>query len=192
MSDGLANLKTVPVLVNRVLAFLLLAALAFTAAARVPPADLVKLRSLTATDAAHPGSELNVVVVADISEGYHINDHRPTLDYLIPTNLEWTRHRAIEAGKVIYPPGQMKSFPFSKNALSVYEGRLLIGARLRLDPGIKPGEYTLQGRLSYQACNDQACLPPAKEPFRLRIKVVSTAVRLNRLHRGFFDQVEFE
>ena len=185
-------MKTIPLFMNRILAFLLFTVLAFTSVARVPPRNLVKLRPLTATDAAHPGSKLDVVVVADILEGYHINDHWPTLDYLIPTNLEWTRHRVIEAGKLIYPPGRMQSFPFSENALSVYEGRLLIGARLHLNSGIKPGEYTLQGRLSYQACNDQACLPPAKEPFQLRIKVISAEVPLIRLQRELFDQIKFE
>src|SRR5271157_6299097 len=47
--------------------------------------SVVKARMVLATSAAHPGAPAKAAVVAEIIPGYHINDHKPTLDYLIPT-----------------------------------------------------------------------------------------------------------
>src|SRR2546426_8891615 len=52
---------------------------------------VVEARVVTATEAAHPGTSVKVAVVAEIAPGFHINDHKPTLDYLIPTELKLDR-----------------------------------------------------------------------------------------------------
>jgi len=49
--------------------------------------QVVKARMVLATSAAHPGAPAKAAVVAEIAPGYHINDHKPTLDYLIPTEV---------------------------------------------------------------------------------------------------------
>ncbi len=156
-----------------------------------PGKSVIEVKLLTATDAAPPGAALQVVAVAEIHDGYHINDHRPTLDYLIPTVLKWDSHSGVTPGEAVYPAGEMRKFAFSSTHLSVYQGRVLIGATLRLDADLEPGEYELTGRLSYQACTNTACLPPSREPFRLRLKVVPQGSALKRLDEETFRQVEF-
>lgn len=180
---------------NRRAAFGIIAALTVLLSAPAcfaePGKRVVDVKLLTATDAAHPGAALQVVAVAEIHDGYHINDHHPTLDYLIPTVLKWDSRSGVTPGEAVYPAGEMGKFAFSSTRLSVYEGRLLIGTTLRLDADLEPGEYELTGRLSYQACTNTACLPPSREPFRLRLKVVPQGTALKRLHEETFRQVEF-
>src|SRR5579863_10710130 len=57
------------------------------------------------TDAVHAGSSAKVAVVAEVASGYHINDHVPSLDYLIPTELKLDAAAPFESGRVAYPKG---------------------------------------------------------------------------------------
>ena len=172
-----------------ILLFLFLPAIA---GAQFSRRDLVKVRAMTATDAAHAGSELKVVVATEITKGFHINDHLPTLDYLISTKVVWEPHPAISPGKMVYPSGELKTFEFSDIAISVYEGTLLIGGSLGLSSKVAPGEHSLQGSLSYQACNEKACFPPTRVPVEVRFRIVPSDTALERLHTEIFDQVKFE
>ena len=171
---------------------LLILFLPVVAGAQFSRRDLVKVWAMTATDAAHAGSELKIVVAAEITKGFHINDHQPTLDYLISTKVVWEPYPAISPGKMAYPSGEMKTFEFSDSAISVYEGTLLIGGSLGLSSRLTPGEHSLQGTLSYQACNEKACFPPTRVPVEVRFRVVPTGIRLKRLHLEIFNQVEFK
>ena len=145
-----------------------------------------------ATDAAHVGSPVMAAVVARIAPGYHINDYRPTLEYLIPTelNLEASKQASVE--NVVYPKGIAKKFAFSDVPLSVYEGTVVVGARLKIARAVPPGTYTIKGKFSYQACNDHACLPPASIPLTLTVKVVNRRVPLKHVNTDVFAKLQFE
>ena len=49
--------------------------------------SVVEAHAVMATDAAHANSPLKLAVLAQVAAGYYINDHKPSLDYLIPTEL---------------------------------------------------------------------------------------------------------
>jgi DsbC/DsbD-like thiol-disulfide interchange protein len=156
-----------------------------------PPA-VVQARMLLATDGVHSGSTAKVAVVAEISPGYHINDHKPSLDYLIPTELKLDPIQQVAVSKIVYPKGELKSFAFSDSKLSVYEGTLDVGALLAISRTARPGTYTLKGKLAYQACNDHACLPPKSVPVTLAVKVVPRGVSLKSANADVFGRINFE
>jgi len=146
-----------------------------------------------ATDAAPPGEPVRAAVVAQIAPGYHVNNHRPTKDYLIPTDLKLDPNRFLSVERVIYPKGELKKFAFSEEPLAVYEGSTTLGVLLRVVPTARPGStVALRGRLSYQACNDHACLPPSSVPVALAIKVVGRSIPLKRANADVFRRIEFE
>ena len=150
---------------------------------------VVEARMLLGTDAAYAGSTVNLAVEAQVASGYHINDHHPSLDYLIPTELKLEPAKQVSLDKVVYPKGEAKKFAFSDEPLSVYEGSLLMGAKLKVAPGVAPGTYTLKGKLAYQACNDHACLPPASVPLSVNLKVVDRSVPLKRVNANVFSKL---
>lgn len=158
--------------------------LIFTAARRAlpqaPPA-VVKAHMALKTDAVHAGSPAQASVMAEIAPGYHINDHHPTLDYLIPTVLKFDPARGFKFEKITYPQGRVRKFIFAESGLSVYEGNIVIQTALKVAPDVAPGEYNVRGKLEYQACNDHACLPPASVPLSLRVKVVSRNVPIRHV-----------
>jgi thiol:disulfide interchange protein DsbD len=170
----------------------LLVCLAAGRAAAQGSNPVVEAKILLATDAGHPNASVKAAVVAQVTAGYHINDHKPGLDYLIPTELKLESSKQITVEQVIYPKGVLKKFAFSDMPLPVYEGTVLVGALLKVARAVPPGDYALQGKFTYQACNDHACLPPTSLPLSLTVKVVRRTVPLKRLNADVFDRIQFE
>jgi thioredoxin:protein disulfide reductase len=154
--------------------------------------QVVKVQAVTETDAVHAGSQVKVAVLAEVASGYHINAHKPTLDYLIPTNFEVTPTGQFSLRTVIYPNGSPKKFPFSDVPLSVYEGKVALAVILDVAKGVPPGTYPLKAKLAYQACSDHACLPPTSVPVDLTLKVVPQNVRLKAVEPNVFERIKFE
>jgi len=171
---------------------LALASWAASVALAQGPVQVVEAKWVMASDAAHPNSMVKAAVVAKVSAGYHINDHKPTLDYLIPTELKLEPLKQVEVEDVTYPKGVLKKFAFSDTPLSVYEGRLVVGSVLQVGRAMAPGAYTLKGKFSYQACNDHACLPPASVPLTLTLKVVPPNVPLKPENSDVFERAQVE
>jgi DsbC/DsbD-like thiol-disulfide interchange protein len=137
---------------------------------------VVRAKMLLASDAVHPGSTARAAVIAQIAPEYHINDHHPTLNYLIPTQLKFGPDPSFSIETVSYPKGKLEKFAFAEKGLSVYEGRLVIPTVLRVKSSAAAGDYTLKGQVSYQACNATACFPPATANFSLPIRIVDQNV----------------
>lgn len=154
--------------------------------------SVVDARAELATDAAHPNSNLKMAVVAQVAPGYHINDHKPTLSYLIATDLKLDSTDQVAATNTIYPKGTLRKFAFSDVSLSVYEGTVVVGTLLHVAKAVPPGSYVLKGKFAYQACNDHACLPPSSVPVTVTVKVVPRTVPLNPLNSDVFQGIQFE
>ncbi len=149
---------------------------------------VVKASIVLSTDVVHPGALAHAKVIARIAPGYHVNSHHPSVDYAIPTELKIRRSPEASLASVHYPEGHPRKFAFENKPLSVYEGRLTIEATLRIASSAHPGNYVLHGLLSYQACNDQACLPPASIPLSLTFRVAPQSVRLKPSNSAAFKR----
>lgn len=152
---------------------------------------VVEAHVVMATDAAHANSPIKLAVLAQVAAGYHINDHKPSLDYLIPTELKVEPSDQFTVKNMVYPKGTPKKFEFSDVPLSVYEGPLVVGALLEAGK-VTPGTYTLKAKFAYQACNDHACLPPTSVPLIATIKVVPGNVPLKPVESNVFQRIKFE
>jgi hypothetical protein len=153
---------------------------------------VLEARTVTATDAAHSDSTVKLAVVAQVAAGYHLNDHKPSLDYLIPTELKLEPSAEITVKDVVYPKGTLKKLAFADSALSVYEGTVVVGALLQVAKAVPPGSYTVKGKFAYQACNDHACLPPASVPLTVTVKIVPRTVPLKQVDTDVFQRIQFE
>jgi DsbC/DsbD-like thiol-disulfide interchange protein len=156
------------------------------------PPTVVSARTLLATNAVHPGQTAKLAVLARIEPGYHINDHKPSLDYLIPTKVEFEPSPSLKVEKVVYPHGKQVKFDFLDSPISVYEGEIRLGSVLKVDGSVKPGTYQLHGKFMYQACNDYACLPPASVPFEASVRVAPTSVPLKPANSEIFKTINFK
>jgi len=123
--------------------------------------------------AAGAGARLSALVA--IEPGWHVNSHTPTFEYLIPTELELQLPAGWPPAAVEYPPAQKKSFAFAEVPLSVYDGDVVIQARVTVPAGTKPGVFPVRARLHYQACDHSQCLPPVTSESRLTLTVGAAA-----------------
>ncbi|HZT71358.1 MAG TPA: protein-disulfide reductase DsbD domain-containing protein [Terriglobia bacterium] len=153
--------------------------------------QVVSAQVFLATDAVHAGQAAKAAVVARIRPGYHINDHKPSLDYLIPTRLTFQGSPVLKVEAITYPQGKPMKFDFLDSPISVYEGEVHVVSILKVDRAAKPGTYPLSGKFMYQACNDHACLAPTSVPLELKVRVVPASVPLKAANAEVFKTVSF-
>ena len=117
------------------------------------------------------GAKTTIAVEMTIGPGWHVNSHTPSEPYLIPTAASLTAS-AGSLSPVRYAKDEEKKFTFSDKPLRVYTGTVRFETDLEVPAGAS-GEVSVEGNLSYQACNDQQCFPPAKIPLKATAKITS-------------------
>ncbi len=136
--------------------------------AKQQKASFVLNSDSTAYDAGKP---VRIAALVSIEPGWHVNAHKPTFEYLIPTVLKLELPAGWPAEQVRYPAAEMKTFSFEKLPLAVYDGDVVIVAQLAVPAGTEAGTYPVQAALRYQACNDSQCLPPVTAQAEIQLTV---------------------
>lgn len=92
-----------------------------------------------------------------IKENLHINSHTPREQYLIPTVFSIPENSGVRLDGATYPEGADFTLPADPSEkLLVYTGEFTIDAKIVA----KPGDHLVEAKLRYQACDQNACLPP--------------------------------
>lgn len=87
----------------------------------------------------------------------HINSHTPRADYLIPTVFSIPEASGVRLESASYPAGTDFTLPVDPaTKLSVYSGDFVINTRIVA----AAGDHLVEAKLRYQACDQNACLPP--------------------------------
>jgi len=106
------------------------------------------------------GGEAVASVKLTIASGYHVNANPASFSYLIPTEVQLQTTDNVSAEKPGYPDFITKTFAFSKDPLSVYEGEVNIKIPLRAGSKAPKGDLKMSARVRVQPCDDNACYPP--------------------------------
>ena len=115
---------------------------------------------LVAPATVSPGSRTTLAIEMTIGGKWHVNSHTPSEEFLVPTNVVVNAPKAATS-PVRYPKHVEKKFGFWEKPLRVYEGTVRFETDLSVPPGAS-GKIAVTGKVSYQACNDQQCFPPAE------------------------------
>jgi hypothetical protein len=92
-----------------------------------------------------------------IRQDLHINSHTPREDYLIPTVFSIPESSGVRLESASYPAGTEFTLPLDPSTkLIVYSGEFKIDARIVATRG----DHLVEAKLRYQACDQNACLPP--------------------------------
>jgi thiol:disulfide interchange protein DsbD len=148
----------------------------------------VNIESVARQDTVQAGAEAQFAVMMNIKDGWHLNAHHPTLDYLIGVNLSMdTGNKAIISG-IQYPKPVQKQFSFAKDVLKVYEGKAIILVKMKTSDKLQPGTYKLAGKLRIQACSDEACLAPSTAKISLPLTIGNHTVSSG--HHALFQKLD--
>ena len=109
--------------------------------------------------------------------GFHMNAHKVSEDYLIPTNLTAKLPAGIKEVQTLYPEGTNLKLSFSDKPLSVYTKQFTVRAKFSASATAPLGKTNLPFTLQYQACNDSACLPPVKIPVIAKIDIAPAGTK---------------
>jgi thiol:disulfide interchange protein DsbD len=178
------------------IAFFSLAALVLKAAAQdgayPPAASVLRSQAYVSLQPVPRGRSFDIAVVAKISPGFHINAHVPSEDYLIPTKVMADLSPGVLLVETTYPRGVMRAFRFSKTPLRVYEGTFTVRMRLRASGSAPVGPQKLGLTLAYQACNQDACLPPTKIPVTADLEIAESDAPSHPAHAEIFSSTPTE
>jgi thioredoxin:protein disulfide reductase len=184
-----------PRLLARLL-LLALAVLALNATAQdnaIPPAaSVLQPQAYVSLQPVPRGRSFEIAVVAKISPGFHINAHVPSEDYLIPTKVMADLSPGVFLVETTYPRGVMRAFRFSKTPLRVYEGSFTVLMKLRANGSAPLGSQKIGLTVGYQACNQDACLPPTKVAVTADLEIAAVDTPTHPVHADIFSAAPAE
>jgi thiol:disulfide interchange protein DsbD len=170
-----------------VLALLLLPSAAFAQGSD----RVVKATGHASVDGVRPGDKFKVAVAIEVGEGYHINAHRPSLDFLIPTAAQFEPTPGITISQEKYPAPKHRKFEFAPDTeLAVHEGTVYITAEAQADASVAPGASTIHAIVTVQACNDSQCLAPSDLNVEIPIKFVAAKQPVKQANSEIFAKAE--
>jgi suppressor for copper-sensitivity B len=124
------------------------------------------------TSALCAGQNSALAIVLDVAPGFHIQSHTPLDPNLIPFVVSIDPNPNLQFLDPIYPQPVTENFP-GLGPQSVFTGRVIVYIPIRVNSSALAGPITLTGKLTWQACNDQACFPPKmNQPFSVQTQIV--------------------
>jgi thiol:disulfide interchange protein DsbD len=143
----------------------------FFVAALPQSAPNIPVDGSLAMDKIARGRSVQATVVMDIPSGYHVNSNRPLENFLIATQLQIEAPKGIRLGRILYPRALLRSLKFSKNKVSVFEGRTTMRFSVTVPRDFKGNSTEIKARLRFQSCNDDMCFSPQTREISLRLNV---------------------
>ena len=137
-------------------------------------------------DKAQAGRTVQAAVILAVPSGFHINSNRPLASYLIPTSLKVEAPGGVRVGPISYPRATVRSFSFSQDKLSVYEGRVVLRFSITVPQSFATGVATLRSRVRFQSCNDEACFAPVSRTVEMPLAVVGAGGASKSINRWIF------
>ncbi len=152
-------------------AFLCLAAVA---GGQFRPPSKASLEAVADFTSYAPGASVRIAAVVTVDDGWHIQSHTPSFDYLIPTEIAFELPAGWPQPDVSYPDHVMWQFEFAEDPLAVYEHEAVIHAELDVPADAAAGTVEVQVELTYQACDDLQCLPPTTAEATVSLEIGAT------------------
>ena len=158
-----------------------------TFAAPVVQQPNIGVNGFFATDKAQRGRSIQAAVVLDIPRGFHVNSNRAA-KFSIPTVVKIDAPKGLRVSAVAYPRAIVRRLSFSKEALSLYEGRAVMRFNISVPANFQTGLTELRAKVTYQSCNDEVCFPPTTREVKLGINVVGTNESVKRINGQYFGR----
>jgi thiol:disulfide interchange protein DsbD len=147
----------------------------------------VKPTTYVSVDKVARGQMFEAAVVVQIATGFHMNSHKPSEDYLIPTTVTPNPPAGIKVVDTVYPAGKPKTFGFSPNKpLDVYSDTVTVTVKMAADDTAALGAVEIPAILRYQACNDTMCLPPVRMPVTIAAEIAPSGTAAKKVHPEIF------
>jgi thiol:disulfide interchange protein DsbD len=118
------------------------------------------------------GGDVLTTIALRIADGWHINAHEPSQEYMIGTKLTFESNEELSVVGITYPKATITKLSQADEPLRVYDGTVSILVRIKAPLDAEAGRRSLKGTITVQACNDKVCLPPSSLPVAIPVEVI--------------------
>ncbi len=122
---------------------------------------------------AEPGQEVKVSADFTIAPPWHVYGKPIATDY-VATDIIFDSG-VVAKQSMDFPKPEMVKFESLGQTLPVYKGSVHASGDIKLRPDLKPGDYKLSGKVTFQECNDTICKMPQSLKFEIPITIASSA-----------------
>lgn len=134
---------------------------------------VVQASSHWSASGVKPGQQINLAIVLNIREPYHINAHTAEGDF-IPTTVDIVSAPPEVRISTLFPEPEQLMFgePGAQIPIKVFSGKTIVFITMATSSSMKPGEKPVEIRVNYQACDDKQCLFPTQVTTKTTLNVV--------------------
>lgn len=162
--------------------------IAAAAAAQAPEIpdweNAAKFELVASQSPVRPGDSLEVAVVAELEEGYHL--YGPEEAFPTATVVELVEGGAFEGGEPSYPPPIRRDLS-GLGEYDLYEGKVAI--RIPVSSLGRPGRSAeAEVLVRYQLCTDNACSAPTSTTLDLSLPTAKAGAPVKNLHSDIFGK----
>lgn len=151
----------------------------------------VSMEGVWESSGARPGETVRFAAVVTVEEGWHVNAHKPSDPYIVPTALELSLPEGVTASRTAYPEPTLFDVQGFLEKLAVYGGKFVIGVEVHVGAEVKPGAYNVPMTLRYQACNDRQCMMPTQTASAAELVVVEPEMAVTPQRPELFEGLVF-
>ncbi|MFH1480346.1 MAG: cytochrome c biogenesis protein CcdA, partial [Pseudomonadota bacterium] len=155
-------------------------------------ASKVQVEVVHSQDRYPVGNRYPILLRIKIPEPWSIHSTTGKGLEIIPTVLSFHESPHLRIEDIRFPAPDRKKFSYTAEPVEVYSGEILVKAVLVVGEDAPIGRHEVEGRLSYQACSDQACLPPTDLPMTISLSVCSKDTPVKALNQGLVLSVTKE
>jgi thiol:disulfide interchange protein DsbD len=153
--------------------------------------EVLDVKTYVSQDGVHPGGIIDVAFLLDIIPGWHINGPELADQFLIACTLVIDEDDTVEVLEVYYPVPETRAYSFSEVELQVYEGKVVLGARIKVGDAIPMGKNLLKASFLFQACDEVSCMAPETLEFKIPIQVIPASKEIKQINQEIFSQIKF-
>jgi DsbC/DsbD-like thiol-disulfide interchange protein len=153
--------------------------------------EVLEIKTYLSHDGVHPEGVIDVAFLLDILPGWHINGPELADQFLIPCTLLIEEEKAVEIVDTYYPVPETRFYSFSEVELQIYEGKVVLGVRIKIGDTMPQGKNILKASFLYQACDDASCMAPETLEFEIPFQVVPASAEIKKINQDIFSQIKF-
>jgi len=153
---------------------------------------VVKVSTFWSHSAVKPNGQITLAVVLDIRPPFHISPNTAKAPF-VPTQVGITSsYEGLRSSTPNFPQPETIDFgkEGAKEKVPVFSGRTVVFIPMALNESARPGEDSIQLKITYQACDTNHCLKPLSVEHVARLSVVDPTAEVKLINVELFRALE--
>jgi thioredoxin:protein disulfide reductase len=152
--------------------------------------DHLSIKSFTNKEIYSEKDTIELALKLNIKEKFHINSYKVDDSTLIKTSIDFEKGD-FNLLNSYFPADKLLKFEFSDNKIRVYEGENFIGFKLIAGKTPADGEYPINIKFNYQACDNAVCYPPKTVDINVKVKISKDKASKTLINKDIFSKIDF-